>query len=130
MKKVVKDREEGKEIRDLSLTKKTSFFVIIGEDLYKRGFSTPLLKCVSKAEKEYVLQELHQGACGLHSGARMMETKVLRVGYYWATLRTDCADFCEEMCKLPRARSTNPPSPPQSPKTLTLPGRLLYGEWI
>jgi len=50
MKKVVKDREEGKESHDLSLHKKASRFVMIGEDLYKRGFSTPLLKCVLKVE--------------------------------------------------------------------------------
>ena len=96
MKKVIKDREEGKDGHDLSLAKKASRSVIIGEDLYKRGFSTPLLKCVSKAEAEYVLQELHQGACGLHSGARTMATRVLRAEYYWPTLRTDCADFVKK----------------------------------
>jgi len=96
MKKVVKDREEGKENHDLSLAKKASRFVMIGEDLYKRGFSTTLLKCVSKVEAEYVLKELHQGARGLNSGARTMATGVLRVGYYWPTLRTDCADFVKK----------------------------------
>jgi len=82
MKKVIKDREEGKDGHDLSLAKKASRFVIIGEDLYKRGFLTQLLKCVSKEEAKYVLQELHQGARGLHSGARTMATRVLRAGYY------------------------------------------------
>ena len=40
MKKVIRNREEGKDGHDLSLAKKASRFVIIGEDLYKRGFST------------------------------------------------------------------------------------------
>ena len=96
MKKAVKDREEGKDGHDLPLSKKASRFVIIREDLYKRGFSTPLLKCVSKVEAEYILQELHQGACGLHSGVRTMATRVLRVGYYWPTLRTDCTNFVKK----------------------------------
>ncbi|XP_068486585.1 uncharacterized protein [Phaseolus vulgaris] len=96
MKKVNKDREEGKDGHDLSLAKKASRFVIIGEDLYKRAFSTPLLKCVSKAEAEYVLQELHQGACDLHYGAQTMATRVLRAEYYWPTLRTNCADFVKK----------------------------------
>jgi len=102
MKKAVKDREEGKDDHNLPLSKKASRFVIIGEDLYKQGFSTPLLKCVSKVEAKYILQELHQGACGLHSGARTMVTRVLRAGYYWPTLRTDCTNFvkkCVSCCQ-------------------------------
>jgi len=64
------------------MVKKASHFVLVGDDLYKRGFATPLLKCVSKAEVEYILKELHHGACGLHSGARTMVARVLKANYY------------------------------------------------
>jgi ribonuclease HI len=43
-------------------------FYLIGEILYKRGYSEPLLKCLSKTEADYVLKEIHEGVCGDHSG--------------------------------------------------------------
>jgi len=57
-------------------------YTMIGQDLYRRGYSTPLLKCLTKEQSKYVLQEIHDGACGNHSGARTMATKVIRAGYY------------------------------------------------
>jgi len=79
---VLEDWEVGKECNDLAMRKKVSQFVLVCDDLYKRGYSTLLLKCVSKVEVEYILKELHHGACGLHSGARTLATRVLRAGYY------------------------------------------------
>ena len=38
--------------------------------LYKRGFLTPFLKCISGEDTEYVLREVHEGICGNHIGAR------------------------------------------------------------
>ncbi|XP_074567100.1 uncharacterized protein LOC141823752 [Curcuma longa] len=45
-------------------------FTLIGDLLYKRVFSRPLLKCLSTDEADYVLREIHQGCCGNHSGGR------------------------------------------------------------
>jgi hypothetical protein len=47
-------------------------FCLLGEVLYKRGYSEPLLKCLSKTEADYVLKEIHEGVCGNHSGGRML----------------------------------------------------------
>lgn len=41
---------------------------LCGEDLYKRGFSTPLLKCINKEQTEYIMNELHNDICGMHCG--------------------------------------------------------------
>ncbi|KAK7376327.1 hypothetical protein VNO78_34793 [Psophocarpus tetragonolobus] len=38
-------------------------FTMIGDDLYKRGFSTPLLKCIATDEVDYVLREVHLDIC-------------------------------------------------------------------
>ena len=37
--------------------------------LYKRGFFTPILKCIAGKDTEYVLREVHEGICGNHIGA-------------------------------------------------------------
>jgi hypothetical protein len=38
----------------------------------------PLLKCISKAEANYVLREIDEGVCGSHAGSRMLTHKVIR----------------------------------------------------
>ena len=49
--------------------------------LYKRGFFTPFLKCISGEDSRYVLREVHEVICGNHIGARALAGKVLRRGY-------------------------------------------------
>ena len=46
--------------------------------LYKRGFFTPILKCIVGKDTEYVLREVHEGICGNHIVARALAGKVLR----------------------------------------------------
>jgi len=82
---VIKIPEQGVEA-DARMTKKVASFVLIGDELYKRGYSMPLLKCLSREQFEYVIKELHEGICGLHCGARTMATKICRAGYYWPTI--------------------------------------------
>ena len=47
---------------------------------YKRGFSTPILKCVGKEDANYVLKEVYEGICGNHIGARSLAAKTLNTG--------------------------------------------------
>ena len=72
---------EGKdEARKLRI--KASKYDLIDEILYKRGFSQPYLRCLALDKSNYVLREVHKGACGNHSGARALVHKVVRGGYY------------------------------------------------
>nr|KYP58325.1 Gypsy retrotransposon integrase-like protein 1 [Cajanus cajan] len=68
-------------------------YSIVASELYRREFSTPLLKCIDNLQAEYVMREVHEGICGSHSGGQTLAAKVLRAGYYWPTLRGDCAEF-------------------------------------
>ncbi|XP_072090617.1 uncharacterized protein [Arachis hypogaea] len=63
---------------------------MVGDDLYRRGFSQPLLRCISKSEAEQVMAETHEGVCGNHIGGRALSAKILRTGYYWPTMKKDC----------------------------------------
>ena len=40
---------------------KSAKFCILHENLYKRSFSRPLLRCLRPEEGEYVLKEIHEG---------------------------------------------------------------------
>nr|XP_023924890.1 uncharacterized protein LOC112036313 [Quercus suber] len=53
-------------------------FTILNDTLYKRGFSMPYLKCVSEEEAKYIMEEIHEGICGDHTGPRSLVSKVLR----------------------------------------------------
>ena len=61
--------------------------------LYKRGFSQPYLRCLVPDEANYVLREVHKGACGNHSGIRSLVHKVVRAGYYWPTVQADAKAY-------------------------------------
>ena len=74
-------------------------YTMINEDLYRRGYSTPLLKCITIEQVEYVLTEIHQGVCGNHLGAQTMASKVLRANYYWSTVQGDCAEYMKNCTK-------------------------------
>ena len=76
---------EGKdEARKLRI--RSARYVFMDKVLYKRGFSQPYLRCLAPDEANYVLREVHEGACGNHSRARSLVHKVVHVGYYWPTI--------------------------------------------
>ena len=57
-------------------------FVMIGDVLYKNGFSHPYLRCLSPEEADYVMREVHKGICGNYSGSWSLVRKLIKVGYY------------------------------------------------
>jgi len=61
--------------------------------LYKRGFITPLIKCLGPNETQEVLADVHDGICIQHLGAKALAKKVLRAGYYWPTMLKDAEDY-------------------------------------
>ena len=46
---------------------KATQYILYNEKLYRRGFSTPLLKCVNLEEGNYILQEIHEGVYDNHA---------------------------------------------------------------
>ncbi|XP_042387871.1 uncharacterized protein LOC121979972 [Zingiber officinale] len=76
--------EESRLIR-----KQAHVYVMIGDQLYKRSFSRPLLKCLGVEEADQALREIHLGCCGNYVGGRTLSRKVLLAGYFWPTLQRD-----------------------------------------
>jgi hypothetical protein len=87
-------------------------FVLVGGQLYKKGISQPMLKCVTKTEGIQILHEVHSGTCGSHSGPRALAAKVIRQGFYWPTIicAANRVTRSWEPCKKfpPPPRSSNP----------------------
>ena len=61
---------------------RTRPYVIIEGELYKYGVCSPLLKCLSRAEGQELMKEIHAGLCGSHIRSRPLLGKVFRQGFY------------------------------------------------
>ncbi|XP_014522940.1 uncharacterized protein LOC106779360 [Vigna radiata var. radiata] len=93
--RLIRRQDEGHNLQ-AEETKKISRYCLIGEDLYRRGYLTPIMKCLSMDEASYVLRELHHGICGRRTGGRALKARVLRAGFFWPTLEQDCLSFSQK----------------------------------
>ena len=104
--KLPDDKQKARQIR-----MRSARYTWAGNTLYKRGYTLPLLKCLTKAEADYVMREIHEGVCGSHGGSRMLAHKAVRAGYYWPGMNKDSDDIvrhcdkCQRFAKI----TTNPP---------------------
>ncbi|XP_014524092.1 uncharacterized protein LOC106780328 [Vigna radiata var. radiata] len=60
IREMMKKQDDGGTLRTEE-AKRIARFLLIGNDMYRRGFSTPLLKCISREEGQYMMDELHNG---------------------------------------------------------------------
>uniref|UniRef100_A0A2N9GE62 Uncharacterized protein n=1 Tax=Fagus sylvatica TaxID=28930 RepID=A0A2N9GE62_FAGSY len=73
-----------------------------------------------KDEANYVLREIHEGVCGNHSGARALQRKVVRAGYYWPSMQADASRFVQHCDKCQRFANLVH-SPPEALVPITAP---------
>ncbi|CAL9011262.1 unnamed protein product [Prunus brigantina] len=105
------DKSQARKIRYRSAR-----YTIINDVLYKRGYTTPYLKCLTKEQGDYILREVHSGVCGDHSGSRSLAHKVFRQGYFWPTLHQDASVFVKKCDKCQRfGNIPHIPAEPLSP---------------
>jgi hypothetical protein len=84
---------------------RTRPYMIIEGELLKQGVCSPLLKCLSRAEGQEIMKEIHTGVCRAHIGSWPLLGKVFRQGFYWPKAASDAADLvqkCENCQKCAR----------------------------
>ncbi|XP_015958919.1 uncharacterized protein LOC107482839 [Arachis duranensis] len=92
-----------------ALRRETAKYAIIQGQLFKKGLSQPLLKCLHLNQTEYVLKEVHEGCYGHHIGGKALARKLIRADYYWSSMMKDSKDFvrkcvrCQENANFHRA---------------------------
>jgi hypothetical protein len=66
-------------------------FVLLGDEkeLYHCSPSGILQRCISIAQGQELLQEIHSGACGHHAAPRALVGNAFRQGFYWPTAVAD-----------------------------------------
>ena len=65
-----------------TMNRMASFYTIIAGELYRQGYSQPLLKCVSDKCAQVIIEEMYEGICRNHAGSRALTSKILRAGYF------------------------------------------------
>ncbi|GKA58838.1 reverse transcriptase domain-containing protein [Tanacetum coccineum] len=100
-----KDKKKARAVR-----RKASRYAVINGTLYKKSFLGPWLRCVGPLQANYVLREIHEGSCSMHSGPRSVVAKAIRTGYYWPTMHTDARKLIRECndCQVHRPIPRNP----------------------
>jgi hypothetical protein len=84
---------------------RTRPYMIIEGELFKQGVCSPLLKCLSRAEGQELMKDIHVGICIAHIGSRPLLRKVFRQGFYWPKAALDTTDLvkkCENCQKCAR----------------------------
>ncbi|XP_071698959.1 uncharacterized protein [Rutidosis leptorrhynchoides] len=87
-----------------------------GEILYQKSYLGASLRCVGPKEAAVIIDEVHKGSCGLHSGWRTVTEKIKRLGYYWPRMYADTAErirvFQECQLHTPVSRAPHRPMIP------------------
>ncbi|XP_015967035.1 uncharacterized protein LOC107490744 [Arachis duranensis] len=63
-----------------ALRREAAKYATIQGQLFKKGLSQPLLKCLHPEQVDYVLREVHEGCCGHHIGGQALARKLIRAG--------------------------------------------------
>jgi ribonuclease HI len=73
------------------LARHAKSFILLGneKELYHRSPSCILQRCISIADGQDLLQEMHSGACGHHAAPRALVGNAFRQGFYWPTAVAD-----------------------------------------
>jgi hypothetical protein len=73
------------------LARRAKSFILLGDEkeLYHCSASGILQRCISIAQGQELLQELHSGACSHHAAPRALVGNAFQQGFYWPTAVVD-----------------------------------------
>ncbi|KAK9042314.1 hypothetical protein V6N11_017391 [Hibiscus sabdariffa] len=88
-------------------------YVLDGEVLYKRGSDQVLMRCVNTKEAQHIIEEVHEGICGTHPNGFTMARRIMRFGYYWSTMESNCINYARKChkCQIYADKLHTPPQP-------------------
>ncbi|MCO5596949.1 hypothetical protein L7F22_051020 [Adiantum nelumboides] len=93
-----------------AITKETEDYVLIKDNLYRRGKHGQLRMCAMEEEYVPILQQAHSGQAEGHFSAEKMAKSILYAGIWWPTLFMDVEKRCDDCqrTKTPRGRDDMP----------------------
>ena len=76
--------------------KASRFWLSEDSKLYRRSFSGPYLLCVHPEATELILEELHEGICGSHTGGRSLSHRAITLGYWWPSMHKEALEYVKK----------------------------------
>ncbi|XP_016195951.1 uncharacterized protein LOC107637006 [Arachis ipaensis] len=80
---------------DRKLKLKAINFVLLADELYKKGIDGSLLRCLSREDQNIALGEVHNGICGAHQAGKKMRWVLYRNHVFWPSMIEDCIDYAK-----------------------------------
>ena len=77
--------------------KALQFWLFEDRKLYKCFFFGPYLLCVHPEVVELLLEELHEGICGSHTGGGSLSYRAFTQGYWWLNMQKEVQEYVK-MC--------------------------------
>ncbi|XP_072081043.1 uncharacterized protein [Arachis hypogaea] len=71
------DNLPGDEKEAKMLRREAAKYTVIQGQLFKKGLSQPLLKCLHPDQTDYVIREVHEGCCSHHIGGKALARKLI-----------------------------------------------------
>ena len=102
--------EDANEARSLRM--KIPHYMMEDGVLFKKSYLCPMLRCVGPLQANYIIREVDEGICGMHSRPRSVVAKLMRRGYYWPTMHKDAwdeirkCDSCQIHAPIPKQPKT------------------------
>ena len=72
------------------------FWLSEEQKLYKRSFSAPYLFCVHPKAVKSLLEELHEGICGSHTGGKSLSHRAFTQGYWWPSVQKEEQEYVKK----------------------------------
>ena len=67
------------------LARRAKSFVLVENELYKRGHTEILQRCIPFEQGKHLLSDIHGGVYGHHAMHRTLVGNAFRQGFYWPT---------------------------------------------
>ena len=92
------EKAEAKKIR----RKAPWFWLSEDKKLYKHSFSGPYLLYVHPETSESLIEELHEGICGSHTGRRSLSHWAITQGYWWPSMQKEAQEYVRKCVQCQR----------------------------
>ena len=86
---LLEEKSEAEKVR----RKAPRFWLSEDRKLYKRSFSGLYLLCVHLEVSESLLEELHEGVCGSHTGERSLSHRAIIQGCWWPGMQKEAHKY-------------------------------------
>lgn len=76
-----------------------SQFFLNRDVLYKWNHDMVLLRCLDGYKADMLIKEIYEGCSGTHANGHTITKKILKAGYYWLTMKSDCFKYVKKFHK-------------------------------